>query len=161
MLRLKQILATGFGSGYIPAAPGTAGSLLALIPLWFILETGLWYLPVLFALLWSVITLWVSPALCELWGDDPPRIVSDEWAGMAIVYITFPAESEPGESLLFFIAGFLLFRIFDILKPFGIKKLQDRPSGWGILLDDILAGFYGLMCLKTLIFAWPKIQGLV
>lgn len=57
--------------------------------------------------------------------------------------------------------GFILFRFFDILKPLGIKRIQELKGGAGILADDLLAGLYALISLKTLIFFWPKIFGMV
>lgn len=160
MLLLKKIAGSGLGSGYFPFAPGTFGSMTVLLILWPLIQTNIWFLPLLFGLLCSIITLWVSPALEESWGEDPPKLVMDEWAGMGITCTAFNWGVSAESALIAVAGGFILFRFFDIIKPLGISRLQDLPGGWGILADDLLAGLYGLICLKTLIFAWPKIEGL-
>lgn len=154
MKRLKLFIGAGFGSGYIPKAPGTMGSLLALVPIYFLIQSTNLYLIPLFVLITSLLSLWVSSACEEAWGEDPGTMVMDEWAGQALAFsgILF-TENLPTNLILLF-AGFVFFRFFDILKPLGIKKLQNLHGGLGILLDDLLAGFYALICLKTLIFTF-------
>ncbi|MTI88336.1 MAG: phosphatidylglycerophosphatase A [Balneolaceae bacterium] len=155
MKKLKLILGTGFGVGFSPIAPGTAGSLVILVPLYMLMQTEPFVLVTLFALLFSLITLWVTPACEEKWSKDPPVVVMDEWAGQCVALIGTSLPGVLSQDLVILITAFILFRIFDILKPMGINKLQNLPGRWGILADDLLAGLYTLICLKTLIFVWP------
>ncbi len=157
---LKLWIGSGFGSGYLPKSPGTWGSLFALIPIYFIFHShnALIYL-VLFIVISSLLNLWVSNTCEEVWGEDPGRMVIDEWAGQAVTFLTIASMGSLKADLTIFCIGFILFRFFDILKPLGINKIQNLKSGFGILADDLLAGFYALICLKTLIFIWAEYTG--
>lgn len=154
MKSLKLLIGSGFGSGLLPFAPGTMGSILALVPIYFILQTGNYYIIPAFVIITSLLTLWVSKACEEAWGEDPGKLVMDEWAGQALTFSSILLVGDIKLDALTIIAGFTLFRLFDILKPLGINKLQKYHGGMGILLDDLLAGLYALICLKTLIFIW-------
>lgn len=154
MKSLKLFIGSGFGSGLIPFAPGTWGSLLALVPIYFILQAeNFYYLPI-FVIISSLLTLWVSKHCEEHWGEDPGKLVMDEWAGQALAFISISLVGNIKIDLFTIALGFVLFRLFDILKPLGINKLQKYKGGLGILLDDLLAGFYALICLQILIFIW-------
>lgn len=157
MKAIKLFIGAGFGSGYSPKAPGTAGSLLSIVPLYFILQINPLFGPIIFALLASILTLWVSSICEEEWGKDPGTVVMDEFAGQAIVFISIPLFGDIGSDLLLMGLGFALFRVFDIWKPLGINRVQNLGGGWGILLDDLIAGFYAFICLKTLIFLAPNV----
>lgn len=145
--RLALIIGTGLGSGYSPVAPGTAGSLLS-VCFWIALRrwspTAL-QLPthVFLILVLIVIGIWAS-ARNETWfGEvDPQKTVIDEVVGQQIAYLGLP--SFDWKSLMF---GFILFRLFDVWKPFPIKKVQDLHGGTGIVLDDVVAGLYALVLL--------------
>jgi len=100
----------------------------------------------------SLLSLWVSPACEKEWGKDPGKLVMDEWAGQALTFVSISFTGIPDTDLMILGIGFILFRLFDILKPLGINKLQKYEGGMGILLDDLLAGLYALICLKSLIF---------
>lgn len=154
MKPVKLLIGSGFGSGLIPFAPGTWGSLLSLIPIYFLMNSGNIYLIPAFVLVSALLSLWVSSACEEEWGEDPGKLVMDEWAGQALTFATIIFTDDLQTNLLTLAVGFILFRVFDILKPLGINKLQKYDGGVGILLDDLLAGFYALICLKTLIFFW-------
>ncbi|XWN38587.1 MAG: phosphatidylglycerophosphatase A [Balneola sp.] len=154
MKSLKLFIGSGFGSGLLPFAPGTWGSLLALLPIYFLMKTGNIYLVPLFVFISSLLSLWVTSACVEQWGEDPGKLVMDEWAGQALTFISISSVGVLDSDLMILAFGFILFRIFDILKPLGINKLQKYEGGAGILLDDLLAGLYALICLKTLIFIW-------
>lgn len=154
MKSLKLFIGSGFGSGLLPFAPGTWGSLLALLPIYFLMKTGNIFLVPLFVFISSLLSLWVTSACVEQWGEDPGKLVMDEWAGQALTFISISSVGVLDSDLMILAFGFILFRIFDILKPLGINKLQKYEGGTGILLDDLLAGLYALICLKTLIFIW-------
>lgn len=152
MRNLKPILGSFFNVGFLPNAPGTWGSLFALVPIYFVAVYSPWYGMAIFTLLASAITLWVADECEKVWGGDPSPLVMDEFAGqgMTFIAITFPNSWQ--FNLLILLIGFIFFRFFDIKKPLGVNKLQDLPGGFGILVDDLLAGFYAFICLKSLLF---------
>lgn len=152
MKTLKLFIGSGFGPGYIPFAPGTWGSLVALIPVSALISLNQYYLIPSFVVLTSLLTLWVSKECEATWGEDPGKLVMDEWAGQALTFLLITFTGDPKIDFGILVVGFILFRVFDIWKPLGIKQLQDFGGGWGILLDDLLAGFYAFICLKSLIF---------
>ena len=141
------LLAFGFGSGLSPVAPGTAGSLMA-IPFFLLLM----HLP-LWGYLASVVFLFglgvlVSNRTSERLGeDDYGGIVIDEMVGMWITLIACPLNWQ------IILAGFVLFRIFDVIKPQPIHWLdQHLKGGLGIMVDDVIAGVFALLCLQGLLW---------
>ena len=156
MKGLKLFIGSGFGSGYSPVAPGTAGSLAALIPIYFLLSYDEILGILAFTLVFSVLTLLVSRSCEEAWGEDPGKMVSDEFAGQALTFLSIPITAHIPTDLLILGLGFIFFRIFDIWKPLGIAQVQKLGGGVGILVDDLIAGFYAFICLKTLIFVFPN-----
>lgn len=161
MDKLKILLGTGLYSGFLPKAPGTFGSLVSIIFLYPVLQAQNLYYIIIFSVICSLISLWVSPHFEQEFGKDPGSLVIDEWAGQGLVFLTINLTGTLSADLSVLFAGFLLFRFFDILKPLGIKQAQQLNGGTGILADDLLAGLYALISLKTLIFLWPKIFGMV
>lgn len=146
---LKMGIATLFGAGSLPGAPGTWGSLASTLLLWPVAVTA--GMPGLLAAVFagSLLCLWVADDAEKAWGADPPKMVIDEFAGQAIALLWLPLQGSIPGDLPWLLAAFLLFRFFDIMKPLGIARLQHFPSGFGILLDDLLAGFYALACLQS------------
>ena len=129
MRKLVTWLGLGLGSGYSPKAPGTVGSLVALLLAYFFGFVHNIY----FLLISIVLGIYICQIAEEELGQvDDGRIVFDEWVGQWIAVAGF--------SGYFLIAGFILFRFFDILKPPPIRQLQKYHGGVGIMLDDILAG---------------------
>lgn len=161
MNALKYAIGTGFYSGRFPKAPGTAGSFFFLIPLYFILPFNYIGLNVFVVIATSALSLWVAPYFEARFSKDPGILVMDEWAGQSLSFLTIMFTGTPQNHILILLIGFALFRFFDILKPLGIKKVQNLPGGWGILVDDLLAGLYTLICLESLIFIWPEISGIL
>jgi len=150
----KVILAigTGLGAGYAPLCPGTLGTLWGVIIYFWIgvITTNLlWYLGVVLGIL--ILGVWVAGE-CEFFLEkkDHPAIVIDEVGGFLVgmIGISF--------SPLFLVLGFILFRIFDIVKPFRIDRLHRLPAGWGIMADDLAAGVLTNLFLRVLIsmFGW-------
>ena len=138
-------LATGFGAGLAPRAPGTVGSLVGV--LFYLAMAGLplpLYLTAILAL--ALVGVW----LCEQAGrtlgvTDHPGIVWDEIVG---VLITMTATPVGWQSV---VLGFALFRLFDILKPWPVASIDRKvPGGLGVMLDDVMAGLYALACLQIL-----------
>jgi phosphatidylglycerophosphatase A len=145
MHTLIMIIATGFYSGYLPRAPGTWGSLVGLA-LFFLLHTL--SLEVYLAVVAGIFVLGTFAAgEAEKIMDrkDPGLVVIDEIVGMLITMIAIPATP------LTMALGFLLFRIFDIWKPFPIHLIDQRfHGGLGIMLDDVVAGIYSLAAIHLL-----------
>ena len=150
MSSFKVSLGTLFGAGNLPKAPGTWGSLITLP----IIYLSFWLSPqfgVLFLLIGTILlSLWTSDATVEKYGEDPAEFVMDEAAGQSLVFIAIPFLFSAGYDLFILIIGFILFRFFDIKKPLGINQLQDLHGKYGILADDLLAGFYSLLLLKAI-----------
>lgn len=138
-------IATGFGSGLVPIAPGTVGSLAALLPWWFLrgLPLPLWI--VLLVLAFGVGVWACDWAMRRLGVGDPGLVVWDEFVGLWIALLALP----PGWH--FVLVGFLLFRLFDVLKPWPIGW-ADRAikGGLGTMLDDVLAGCAALIGVQVL-----------
>ena len=160
MNALKFLLGTGFYSGLFPKTPGTAGSFVMLLPLYFLLQFNSIWLILLITAAGCLICLWVADYFEEKYGKDPGVLVMDEWAGQSLTFLTIPFVGTAEDHIIILLTGFVLFRFFDLLKPLGVKNMQDLPGGWGIFVDDLLAGLYALLCLKTLIFVWPNIFGM-
>ncbi len=144
--RTAIALATWFGTGLLPLLPGTFGTL-ATIPALLALEAlgGAWrslFLPLITGL-----AIWSAGRYEKRAGkSDPAEVVIDEAAGFTLTMFLFPL-TWPN-----LIIGFLLFRGFDILKPFPIRKLEGLPGGWGIVGDDLAAGLYALCALRVVAY---------
>jgi len=137
-----QVLATGFGSGCAPVAPGTFGTLVAVLPAW--LMVGLpWPVRAASVAVLFVAGIWICGSSARRLGvHDHPGIVFDEIVGFLATMLAAP----PGVSG--FIAAFALFRLFDIVKPWPIRDLDHSlRGGVGIMLDDLAAAGYAAMCL--------------
>lgn len=143
----RRFLALGLGSGLAPVAPGTFGTLAA-VPLYLLLQPlpPAYYFAVL--VLAFLLGVWLCDVTARQLGvHDHPGIVWDEFVGYWITMLLAP----PG--WLWIAAGFLLFRLFDILKPWPIRWVDKRVGGgFGIMFDDVLAGVFGLAVLQLL--AW-------
>jgi phosphatidylglycerophosphatase A len=146
MHTIIMVIATGFYSGYLPKAPGTWGSLVGLF-IFFMLHTL--SLPVYLAVvagLFLVGSFAAGEAEKIMDHKDPGLVVIDEIVGMLITMIAVPATP------LAMAMGFILFRIFDIAKPFPVNFFDQRfHGGLGIMLDDVMAGIYSLVILQVLL----------
>jgi phosphatidylglycerophosphatase A len=140
--KITEVIASCFYIGYIPGAPGTYGSLFALL-----LISQFSFLTKNISVGFFIIIGLIFSTLMEkqTGKKDDQRIVIDEFVGMLITFYFV----EPNLSYL--IIGFILFRLYDIYKPYPIKKTQKLPSGWGILLDDVLAGVYARIVLHIFV----------
>jgi phosphatidylglycerophosphatase A len=140
-----MFIATGCYSGYLPKAPGTWGSLVGLL-LFFLLHTLSLeiYLSVIGGI-FVIGTFAAGEAEKIMDHQDPGLVVIDEIVGMLITMIAVPATP------LLMVLGFVLFRIFDIWKPFPVDFVDQRfHGGLGIMLDDVVAGIYSLLILQLL-----------
>ena len=145
--KVHQLFATGFGSGLAKKAPGTFGTLAALpfaIPLMMLP----WWVMSLICVAAFIIGVWFCQKTSDDLGvHDHGGIVWDEFVGMWITLIYVPINP------WFIIIGFVLFRFFDILKPWPIKWLDKKVhGGFGIMIDDVLAGMFAAICLQLIIY---------
>lgn len=144
-----QLAACGFGSGLAPVAPGTFGTLAA-VPL-YVLLSGL---PLAVYLVLVALACAAGVWICEsanrtLGGEDHSGIVWDEICG----YLIAMAGAPPGWHWV--VAGFVLFRLFDIIKPWPIGAVERRVGGGlGVMLDDMVAGAMACGCLQALVWLW-------
>ena len=144
------ILSTGFGAGFVPIAPGTAGALVALALWWagykFLPVDVLFWVTLITTIAVTVVGAWTSNIMEKYWGEDPRTVVIDEFIGIWIPALVAPC----GENTwLLAILGFVAFRIIDIFKPLGCRWVDlNVICVCGVMYDDALAGFYSLIiCL--------------
>lgn len=150
----KQIV-TFFGVGYTPVAPGTAGALVGGILFYLLnlvlIKYGLDYYNIQVILILIIIAVMLIGVrsirkLEKSWEHDSQHIVIDEVIGVWIAMLFIPV------TWLNFLLAFILFRIFDIAKPFFIKKLDQLKSSWSIMLDDVVAGVYANLVLQLFLY---------
>lgn len=154
------IIATGFGSGYWPWGPGTAGAVLATV-IWCcyafpLRECNVLYgfslssysvveiITAILVIMFTIISIKPIDRIEKSWGEDPSKVVVDEMVGVWIALLAVPQSFEWIHCLL----ALLLFRVFDIAKPLGVRWIDNNvKGGWGVMLDDILAGAYSAITL--------------
>ncbi len=151
MTRLALLFASAGGVGLIPVAPGTWGSAVAVCLLVVVRQTAA---PAVEALLLAVVLaggVWSATMAERHYGrSDPGVIVIDEVAGVLIALFWIPVT---GIGLL---AGFLAFRVFDIVKPFPVGAAERLPAGWGVMADDVVAGLYAYATVRLLAAVAPE-----
>jgi phosphatidylglycerophosphatase A len=154
------------GVGLIPFAPGTFGALVGLVIFYVIFlacKTAPQYFQaclILVSFIISALGIWASNRGEKIFGEkDAQRIVVDEVAGQLISFILIAPllVAELSNPTVVMIAGFALFRLFDIWKPYPIKLLQDLPTGLGVMFDDIVAGIYAAVVLSFLPLVAPQL----
>ncbi len=143
----SHFIAFGFGSGAVPFAPGTFGTLMA-IPFYFTMQSLSHSLYLLLTIIITLASMWLCHRVAkEINVHDHSGMCLDEIVGYLVTMYAAP------HGLAWIIAGFLLFRLFDIWKPWPIRYIDEHASGGiGIILDDVLAGIYSLIILR--IIAW-------
>jgi len=141
----SRIIATGFYVGYAPIAPGTVGSLLGLFLYWLVPKSDSVYSLIVFVLLFFV-GVWSASEVEKESGKDAKIIVIDEIVGMLIT-LTFFEKSLRGLAI-----GFVLFRLFDIIKLFPARLSERLPGGWGVMMDDVIAGIYSAIVLRLIFY---------
>ena len=152
--RVAYLLATGFGAGLAPTAPGTVGALEAVAVFGLLVAAGFSSLVLLLALLALdlisfFLGVWASSRTCDLTHcEDPGQIVIDEVNGQLIALTPLAVSpSWPGA-----VMAFLLFRLFDITKPYPINRLEQWHGGLGVMADDALAGIYAAVPVALFLY---------
>lgn len=142
--RLALVLSTWFGVGLIPFAPGSFGSAAAL-PVAVLISLAQLRVKLVSLAILIGLAVWACNVHSILkGGPDPPQAVIDEAAGLTVALCFVPC------TWFNIIAGFCLFRLFDIFKPFPIKKIERLKGGWGIVADDLAAGLYAMFALMLI-----------
>lgn len=148
VLLLKIVAGSVLGTGYIPFAPATFASIIT-IPLILLLNPyPIIYL--IFTVALFFIGVFLSNDLEKVWGKDARKITIDELVGMLITFFLIPLPILEGQRITVLLVGFFLFRFFDIAKLPLIKKSQDLPGGFGVMIDDLLAAILANLCLRFL-----------
>jgi phosphatidylglycerophosphatase A len=170
--RISIAIATAFGLGYLPKAPGTWGSLAGVVLGWGAMElsclqvapeiaaTGefsnppaIWWSNFVWnelaiVIIVSVIGVWAADRTAKyLQTKDPQIVVIDEVAGQLISYLGLATPKTFAVNWKYLLLGFILFRVFDIWKPFPARQAESLPGGWGIMADDWMAGIYAALAL--------------
>lgn len=150
MQRLALVIATCGYVGFVPVAPGTAGSIVGLALLWAVRLSGSAAVEILVVAALVVAGVW-SAGVAEHYfaRTDPGAVVVDEVAGMLITLLLLPV------GLVGAGIGFLIFRLLDIVKPWPAGRLEALPGGLGVMADDVMAALYGYLIMRGLIALAP------
>ncbi len=140
-----KIVSSLFGLGYVPFAPGTFGTAgAAAVYFLFLADSGKFEFAV-FCAAFCAVSVFVCGVAADAFGEkDPQKIVMDEAAGFFTAMLFSSGETRE------IAAGFVLFRVFDIAKIPPSRRLENLPGGWGIVMDDIYAGFLAALCVAAL-----------
>jgi len=148
---LAKSIATGLGTGFFPLGPGTAGAFLAVVIYVAYVEYNVpqniltfneHLLLLIVIIITFIIGVWSANRVEKEYGHDASYVVVDEMIGVWIALLCIPFTP------IYIISAFILFRFFDILKPLGIRKMESLPRGWGVMMDDVLAGIYANLILQ-------------
>jgi phosphatidylglycerophosphatase A len=149
-------IATAAGAGYFPVAPGTAGSAVGVVIIVALARLHLghpWPSVVLGAvcLLLFCVGVWAAGEAEKFFGRvDPGQVVIDEVVGQVLTFLLIPHATWK-----WLLGGFLLFRALDVVKPFPARQAERIPRGWGIMVDDVVAGLYAMAVLTALSLVLP------
>ncbi len=149
--RLSWLIATFFGIGHLRPGPGTWASVVTVL-LWWVAGQALnprWLVPVAIVVSLAVIFIGIPSSTIvarESGREDPGFVVIDEVAGQMIALIGVPLHWK------YLLASLILFRVFDIVKPFPLRRLEKLPEGTGIMMDDVGAGLYALALLQAYLY---------
>lgn len=145
-------LGSVFGTGFIPIAPATFASLLALLLVWALPKSVVVYGAA--TVVCFFVGVWLATVLELRWGQDARRITIDELVGMLVTFFLVPFGLVPA------LVGFLLFRFFDIVKLPFVRWFEKRKAGWGIVLDDVMAGVCANLVMQVLFRLVFHLKGL-
>jgi len=147
---LEALVGSVLFTGYFPIAPATVTSLFVLLPAFFLARLRVWNAVAMVAIF--IIGVPIATDLERVWGKDPHRVTIDEVAGTLVTFFFNPV------SVWGLGVGFLLWRFFDIVKLPFIDRSQRLPGGWGIMVDDVLAGICANLVLRLGLFLFPVLR---
>ena len=151
MIRLAFAIATVFKAGYIPIAPGTVGSIIGLLVFWLIKDYASFTIEMFVATALFFAGVWASTIVEQvLERHDPGVVIVDEVVGMLVALMLLP----PTITVMF--VAFLLFRVFDIIKPYPARWCEQLSRGWGIMMDDVVAGLYVNVLIHIILWIVPQ-----
>lgn len=154
-MKLYRIIASGLGSGFVPFAPGTVGSILGILLIYLFnyllnsLNIEIWLVLVLnlFAIIFTLLVgVYSIKKVHKIWEHDASQIVIDEIVGVWIAVFAMPFEWQ------YYLYALILFRFFDIAKPLFIRRLDKMKGDWSVMIDDVLAGIYSLVVIQFLFY---------
>lgn len=146
MIRIQKLVASFLGIGYLKGG-GTITAVMCCLLWWWVQANGAFSIVMIpVTMLLTITGIWCATKVAPDWGKDSSRVVIDEAAGMCVSLLFVPV------TLSCIVAGLLLFRFFDIVKPLFIRKTEALPDGWGVMADDILAGIYTNIILQVLVY---------
>ena len=159
--RIAWFIGSGFGCGLSPLAPGSVGSLAAVAILYLVSAAlpdsrFLWQdtaLAAMLSLLGLPVGIWATGRMSTAQHPDPGSATWDEFVGMWLTCLFVPVHS-----LVWLAAGFVVFRAFDVVKPWPCRRLERLPAGWGIMLDDVGAGIWGALVMLAGVLIWRLIE---
>ncbi|HTI07121.1 MAG TPA: phosphatidylglycerophosphatase A [Puia sp.] len=149
MEKIHRLISTCLGIGYTPKGGGTIAAIVCCIA-WYFTRTGgneFAFGPVLVTGLILAVGVWSAGKVEQAWGKDSSKVVIDEVAGMCLTLLFVPARWQ------YIVCGLVLFRFFDIAKPLGIRKMEELKGGWGVMMDDMLAGLYSNIVLQVIVLS--------
>ncbi len=150
MKKIIRLIATGFYTGYFPIVPGTVGTVPAWFIAWFFLGNQ-YVLPVV-TIVTFFLSVWAAAKSETDLGHDSKKIVIDEWAGMFVALLFLP------HRLDVYIASFVFFRFYDVVKPYPSGRSESLPDGWGVTMDDVFAGIYANLSCWVCIIALRQLH---
>ncbi len=157
-LNIDTILGSLLGTGFLPFMPGTFGTLFT-FGIWLLLPAVAFdpasrLIYGIALALFTLLSVLISSRAEKHLGHDAPQIVIDEMCGFLVSVLFLP------HTLMIGIYGVVLFRVFDIVKPFPVSTAQKLPRGWGVVADDLMAGIYAQVLIRVLLHFFPKFFGL-
>ena len=147
MERFHRLISTCLGIGYTPKGGGTVAAIACCIA-WYVAGMGgneSLFIEVVTTVGILIVGIWSAGKVEREWGKDSSRVVIDEVAGMCITLLAVPVRWP------YVLTGLALFRAFDIIKPLYIRRLEKLNGGWGVMLDDVLAGIYSNLVLQLIV----------
>jgi phosphatidylglycerophosphatase A len=147
--RLTRLIATGCYTGYCPLWPGTAGSIPAWLIVFFLVKGDALTLGILTAVTFAV-SVWTAQKMEPVLGHDARKIVIDEWTGMFLTLMFIPY------SLVNYVIAFAAFRLFDVIKLPPAGQSERLPGGWGVTMDDVVAGIQANIVTQAVIFVLDR-----
>ncbi|HWB91507.1 MAG TPA: phosphatidylglycerophosphatase A [Puia sp.] len=145
---IYRLISTFLGIGYTPKGGGTVAAVVCCIAWYFTWRGGNehFWIQALIIVIITVVGAWTAGKMEAEWGEDSYRIVIDEVAGMSLTLFAVPVRWP------YIVIGLALFRFFDISKPLYIRRMERIGGGWGVMLDDMLAGLYANLLLQIVVF---------